>query len=127
MRAIGPINIYFYTCMQICTQCQVLMEPNCFAVFVEHAKGKVWHPECFVCAQCKEQLLDHIYFWNDQEQKVYCGRHDAEKRRPRCTECDEVHVDIMYQTSSMNLLACSTELVHVSQKYHEKYHFIELV
>ncbi|KAL5493716.1 hypothetical protein EMCRGX_G014935 [Ephydatia muelleri] len=74
----------------ICTQCQVLMEPNCFAVFVEHAKGKVWHPECFVCAQCKEQLLDHIYFWNDQEQKVYCGRHDAEKRRPRCTECDEL-------------------------------------
>lgn len=47
-----------------------------------------WHPACFVCSMCKELLVDLIYFYQDG--KIYCGRHHAERLKPRCTACDEV-------------------------------------
>ena len=50
--------------------------------------GVCWHPGCFVCSMCDELLVDLIYFY--QEGKIYCGRHHAERLKPRCTACDEV-------------------------------------
>uniref|UniRef100_A0A803J7G2 Prickle homolog 3 n=1 Tax=Xenopus tropicalis TaxID=8364 RepID=A0A803J7G2_XENTR len=59
------------------------------AVFASRAGlGFCWHPQCFTCAQCLELLCDLIYFYQDG--KVYCGRHHAELKRPRCLACDEV-------------------------------------
>lgn len=57
-----------------------------FASRVGH--GLCWHPHCFVCSMCEELLVDLIYF--HQEGKIYCGRHHAERLKPRCCACDEV-------------------------------------
>jgi hypothetical protein len=35
-------------------------------------------------------LVDLIYFYHEKDEKVYCGRHHAEKIKPRCAACDEV-------------------------------------
>lgn len=59
------------------------------AVFASRAgHGVCWHPACFVCSMCKELLVDLIYFYQDG--KIFCGRHHAERLKPRCTACDEV-------------------------------------
>lgn len=50
--------------------------------------GACWHPQCFVCCTCRELLVDLIYFYHAG--KVYCGRHHAERLRPRCQACDEI-------------------------------------
>ena len=47
-----------------------------------------WHEDCFKCNSCEEKIVDFIYFWH--EDNIYCGRHFAEKFRPRCSACDEV-------------------------------------
>lgn len=53
-----------------------------------------WHPACFVCSMCNELLVDLIYFYQDG--KIYCGRHHAERLKPRCTACDEVDTHHMH-------------------------------
>uniref|UniRef100_A0A803VEX3 LIM zinc-binding domain-containing protein n=1 Tax=Ficedula albicollis TaxID=59894 RepID=A0A803VEX3_FICAL len=47
-----------------------------------------WHPSCFSCHLCQQQLVDLIYF--QQDGRIYCGRHHAELFRPRCASCDQV-------------------------------------
>ena len=42
------------------------------------------------CNTCKELLVDMIYFYNQDDQQIYCGRHHGEKMVPRCAGCDEV-------------------------------------
>lgn len=39
---------------------------------------------------CEELLVDLIYFYQDG--KIYCGRHHAERLKPRCCACDEVRL-----------------------------------
>ncbi|XP_071549330.1 prickle planar cell polarity protein 3-A isoform X2 [Panulirus ornatus] len=47
-----------------------------------------WHPSCFTCATCTELLVDLVYcVWEDT---IHCGRHYAEKLKPRCAACDEL-------------------------------------
>ena len=47
-----------------------------------------WHPSCFACGTCNELLVDLVYcVWEDG---LHCGRHYAEKLKPRCSACDEV-------------------------------------
>lgn len=49
-----------------------------------------WHPSCFSCGTCSELLVDLVYcVWEDG---VHCGRHYAEKLKPRCSACDEVRL-----------------------------------
>lgn len=43
---------------------------------------------------CNELLVDLIYF--HQDGKIYCGRHHAERLKPRCTACDEVDAHHMH-------------------------------
>ncbi|MGH0140171.1 UNVERIFIED_CONTAM: hypothetical protein FKN15_070498 [Acipenser sinensis] len=58
------------------------------AVFASRAgHGACWHPQCFQCSTCQELLVELIYFY--QEGKIYCGRHHAERLKPRCQACDE--------------------------------------
>uniref|UniRef100_UPI00398E650C prickle planar cell polarity protein 3-like n=1 Tax=Pristiophorus japonicus TaxID=55135 RepID=UPI00398E650C len=73
----------------ICQQCGRQIHGGDIAVFASRAgHGVCWHPECFCCAVCSELLLDLIYFYQDA--KVYCGRHHAERLKPRCQACDEI-------------------------------------
>lgn len=73
----------------ICEQCGGQINGGDIAVFASRSgHGVCWHPACFVCNMCSELLVDLIYF--HQDGKIYCGRHHAERLKPRCTACDEI-------------------------------------
>uniref|UniRef100_A0A8D2IT66 Prickle planar cell polarity protein 3 n=1 Tax=Varanus komodoensis TaxID=61221 RepID=A0A8D2IT66_VARKO len=73
----------------ICEQCGKQICGGDIAVFASRAgHGACWHPQCFVCTTCRELLIDLIYFYQDG--KIYCGRHHAERLKPRCEACDEI-------------------------------------
>ena len=57
-----------------------------------------FHPGCFMCSECGELLVDlrcYVDFgWEERgkegaEQRLFCGRHFSDNRRPRCAGCDE--------------------------------------
>ncbi|KAM9829678.1 protein espinas isoform X2 [Syngnathus typhle] len=73
----------------VCKQCDRKINGGDIAVFASRAgKGTCWHPQCFQCACCNELLVDLIYFYHDA--RIYCGRHHAERLKPRCQACDEI-------------------------------------
>lgn len=73
----------------ICETCGIPASGGDIAVFASRAgHGVCWHPDCFVCSECHELLVDLIYFY--QEGQLYCGRHHAETLKPRCSACDEI-------------------------------------
>ena len=51
---------------------------------------KAWHPACFRCKHCDDLLVKLAYYYNDEDKGIYCGRHFAELKVPRCFGCDEV-------------------------------------
>ncbi|XP_068603978.1 prickle planar cell polarity protein 3 [Brachionichthys hirsutus] len=73
----------------ICKQCGREICGGDIAVFASRAgPGSCWHPQCFQCAACSELLVDLIYFHQDGQ--IHCGRHHAERLKPRCQACDEI-------------------------------------
>ncbi|XP_068107690.1 LIM and cysteine-rich domains protein 1 isoform X2 [Hyperolius riggenbachi] len=73
----------------LCEFCQQLMPMDAPAVYTDRAGNtKWWHPACFVCCQCREPLVNLIYFWKNNH--LWCGRHYCESERPRCMGCDEI-------------------------------------
>ncbi|XP_077369462.1 uncharacterized protein prickle3 isoform X2 [Festucalex cinctus] len=73
----------------VCKQCGLKISGGDMAVFASRAgNGTCWHPQCFQCAFCHELLVDLIYFYHDG--RIYCGRHHAERLKPRCQACDEI-------------------------------------
>uniref|UniRef100_A0A146ZU02 Prickle n=1 Tax=Fundulus heteroclitus TaxID=8078 RepID=A0A146ZU02_FUNHE len=73
----------------ICQQCGRQICGGDIAVFASRAgHGSCWHPQCFQCSSCSELLVDLIYFFQDGQ--IYCGRHHAERLKPRCQACDEI-------------------------------------
>uniref|UniRef100_A0A8C1IMV7 Prickle homolog 3 n=2 Tax=Cyprinus carpio TaxID=7962 RepID=A0A8C1IMV7_CYPCA len=73
----------------ICQQCGRQICGGDIAVFASRAgHGSCWHPQCFQCGSCNELLVDLIYFYQDGH--IYCGRHHAERIKPRCQACDEI-------------------------------------
>ena len=78
---------------QRCHNCQMALKAGDVAVFADRAgSSKCWHPACFTCSDCGELLVDLIYFYHEGDRKIYCGRHHAEKLKPRCAACDEVEI-----------------------------------
>ena len=76
---------------QKCERCKRALNVGQVAVFTERVgKEACWHPACFTCEDCHELLVDLIYFYHEKDGKLYCGRHHAEKIKPRCAACDEV-------------------------------------
>lgn len=72
-----------------CEHCGGGINGGEMAIFASRAgPSPCWHPACFVCATCQELLVDLIYFY--QNGKIFCGRHNAELLKPRCTSCDEI-------------------------------------
>ncbi|XP_004713201.2 prickle planar cell polarity protein 3 isoform X2 [Echinops telfairi] len=86
----GTVRIFPVTITgAICEECGKQIGGGDIAVFASRAGlGACWHPQCFVCTTCRELLVDLIYFYHAG--KVYCGRHHAERLRPRCQACDEI-------------------------------------
>jgi prickle len=76
-----------------CEKCRIEIKPG--DVVVESGRTgphTCWHPACFTCTDCNELLVDLIHFYHSKDSKVYCGRHHAEKIKPRCAACDELIV-----------------------------------
>lgn len=82
-------TLLFFSSPSTPSQCGGQINGGDIAVFASRAgHGVCWHPACFVCSTCSELLVDLIYFYQDG--KIFCGRHHAERLKPRCTACDEV-------------------------------------
>ena len=74
-----------------CKHCDKIVENGTIGIFAGRAGVQAcWHPSCFQCSTCNELLVDLIYFFNNSDAKVYCGRHHAEIFKPRCPACDEI-------------------------------------
>ncbi|KAM6927576.1 LIM and cysteine-rich domains protein 1 [Xenentodon cancila] len=73
-----------------CTGCHGEVAKESPAVYAERAgyHDALWHPACFVCAECGQSLVDLVYFWSNQ--KLLCGRHYCQSVWPRCSGCDEL-------------------------------------
>uniref|UniRef100_A0A8C2CYP5 LIM and cysteine-rich domains 1 n=1 Tax=Cyprinus carpio TaxID=7962 RepID=A0A8C2CYP5_CYPCA len=72
-----------------CSGCGQLAAMDSPVVYADRAGySRLWHPNCFVCSECGEPLVDLIYFW--KEGALLCGRHYCQSIRPRCLGCDEV-------------------------------------
>ncbi|KAI1726419.1 PET domain-containing protein [Ditylenchus destructor] len=72
-----------------CHECKVPINADDLVISApERFENTFWHPKCFVCVECKELLVDLIFFKHDQN--VFCGRHHAEQIKPRCSACDEL-------------------------------------
>ncbi|KAI6176091.1 hypothetical protein M3Y97_00761200 [Aphelenchoides bicaudatus] len=72
-----------------CHQCKQLLNVDELVVGAQRFGEKAfWHPKCFVCVECKELLVELIYY--KHEDNVFCGRHHAEQIKPRCASCDEL-------------------------------------
>ncbi|XP_035015746.1 prickle planar cell polarity protein 3 isoform X1 [Hippoglossus stenolepis] len=86
----GVVRLFPVTMMGAkCQQCGRQICGGDIAVFANRAgHGSCWHPQCFQCASCTELLVDLIYFYQDGQ--IYCGRHHAERLKPRCQACDEI-------------------------------------
>lgn len=86
------LNVLFFPLLPFpLLQCGGQINGGDIVVFAARAgHGKCWHPHCFVCSMCEELLVDLIYF--NQDGKIYCGRHHAERLKPRCCACDEVRL-----------------------------------
>uniref|UniRef100_A0A3P8WZ85 Prickle planar cell polarity protein 3 n=1 Tax=Cynoglossus semilaevis TaxID=244447 RepID=A0A3P8WZ85_CYNSE len=89
----GIVRLFPVTMMgAICQQCGRQICGGDIAVFASRAgHGSCWHPQCFQCASCTELLVDLIYFYQDGQ--IYCGRHHAERLKPRCQACDIILAD----------------------------------
>ncbi|XP_075430811.1 LIM and cysteine-rich domains protein 1 isoform X1 [Ascaphus truei] len=80
----------------LCELCHQPMPSDAPAVYAELAGyNRQWHPACFMCCQCREHLVNLIYFWKDNN--LWCGRHYCESERPRCAGCDEIIFSDDYQ------------------------------
>ncbi|XP_064398428.1 testin-like isoform X2 [Halichondria panicea] len=75
----------------VCSDCKLPMRTGEVGVFADRAGvNKCWHPACFTCCDCNEILVDLIYFYHNEDKRIYCGRHHAERLKPRCAACDEL-------------------------------------
>ena len=75
--------------MQKCYGCNGNIPTASFGVMApKFGENVAWHPACFQCTTCTEQLVDLTYCVH--EDQLYCERHYAEQLKPRCSACDEV-------------------------------------
>uniref|UniRef100_UPI00358EAA53 prickle planar cell polarity protein 3-like isoform X2 n=1 Tax=Myxine glutinosa TaxID=7769 RepID=UPI00358EAA53 len=74
----------------LCRQCGGWISGGSVVVLAARAgHDAAWHPACFVCQSCRELLVDLVCFHGDGG-GLFCGRHHAERLRPRCAACDEL-------------------------------------
>ncbi len=84
---------------QKCLKCNQNVEARALAIFApKFGDSVLWHPDCFVCTECGNLLIDLTYCVHDD--KLYCERHYAEQLKPRCAACDEVSIKIISFRSS---------------------------
>ncbi|XP_028823069.1 LIM and cysteine-rich domains protein 1 [Denticeps clupeoides] len=82
----------------LCSGCGELVVLNSPVVYAERAGYEMlWHPSCFACNECREPLVDLIYFWKNGI--LLCGRHYGQSELPRCAGCDELIFSELYHNA----------------------------
>ncbi|CAF0811251.1 unnamed protein product [Adineta steineri] len=73
-----------------CRGCQQLIDLGSPCIYMTRSDDytNLWHPQCFTCTQCKEFLVDLMYFYNDGQ--LYCEQHHVDLYKPRYTNCDQI-------------------------------------
>jgi len=88
-KALGEGHIEETDIRRCCANCDKQKNVGDIVVKTDREDfDRIWCPECFQCCECKELLVDLIYFYHDS--KIYCGRHYCELLKPRCAACDEL-------------------------------------
>ena len=57
------------------------------------ALGEVWHPEHFVCAECKMELSTTGFF--ERDGRPYCNKDYHHLFSPRCAYCKGPIMEVM--------------------------------
>ena len=89
-----------------------------------------FHPNCFRCYYCDEQLAYNIYC--SRNNRPYCERHYMDSLLPRCSYCDEVCVcvcvDLFFFFASLFLTTAIDGVIVVSKiVIKKKFFFFHLV
>ncbi|CAF4182274.1 unnamed protein product, partial [Adineta steineri] len=73
-----------------CRGCQQLIDLGSPCIYMTRPDdySNLWHPQCFTCTQCKEFLVDLMYFKNNDQ--LYCEQHHVDFYKPRYINCDEI-------------------------------------
>ncbi|XP_037075788.1 protein espinas-like isoform X4 [Pollicipes pollicipes] len=68
----------------VCTRCEVGFDPS---EQIVNSAGELWHPDCFVCAQCFQPFPDGVFY--EFEGRKYCEHDFQVLFAPCCQQCNE--------------------------------------
>ena len=68
----------------VCKRCELGFEPT---EQIVNSAGELWHPDCFVCAQCFQPFPDGIFY--EFEGRKYCEHDFQVLFAPCCQRCSE--------------------------------------
>ena len=94
-----------------CERCKEMIDPMQVKPVTADNGSLRWHPDCFTCKECEEDLLANGFFIHEAE--IYC---DECMDMCHGTPCDACHKPIMQY--SQNQEKCST--LDGSKHYHQK-------
>ncbi|CAF3849920.1 unnamed protein product [Rotaria sp. Silwood1] len=109
-----------------CHECQQLIDLDSTCIYIKRDNcTNLWHPQCFICTQCKKFLVNLIYFYKDGQ--LYCERHHSDLYKPRYIGCDliifsfesnkaEGHYRNMYQFFCFNCKICLNDERYIMRK-----------
>lgn len=60
------VNLIYFQSLEKCCECGETIKTR-----ILRAAGKIYHPECFKCTNCK-CILDGVPFTQDSEKRAYC-------------------------------------------------------
>ena len=68
----------------VCKRCELGFDPT---EQIVNSAGELWHPDCFVCAQCFQPFPDGIFY--EFEGRKYCEHDFQVLFAPCCQLCSE--------------------------------------
>ncbi|KAF0287420.1 LIM and senescent cell antigen-like-containing domain protein 1 [Amphibalanus amphitrite] len=68
----------------VCKRCELGFEPT---EQIVNSAGELWHPDCFVCAQCFQPFPEGIFY--EFEGRKYCEHDFQVLFAPCCQQCNE--------------------------------------
>jgi len=99
----GDDNPYCQDCyeetLEVCCECNQPIRQR-----ILRAAGKIYHPECFKCSNCKKSL-DGIPFTQDDNQKPFCVDCYQDLYSPKCEKCKKPIAPEPGQQEAMRIIA----------------------
>ncbi|KAL7290175.1 hypothetical protein TKK_0015886 [Trichogramma kaykai] len=80
-----------------CSRCREGFEPN---EKIVNSNGELWHPQCFVCAQCFRPFPEGIFY--EFEGRKYCEHDFQVLFAPCCAQCGEFIIGRVIKAMNAN-------------------------